>query len=76
MKLCLNELNLNMFRSRTKEIRFGSGENKSCRLAARSIFHRLRFWIQVTSSGIVSKVYHTIDRLRYFISCILELWHV
>ncbi|KHG21353.1 hypothetical protein F383_27075 [Gossypium arboreum] len=23
------------------------------------------FWIQVTSSGIVSKVYHTIDHLRY-----------
>ncbi|KHG14714.1 hypothetical protein F383_02091 [Gossypium arboreum] len=32
MKICLNELNLNMFRSRTKEIGFGSGKNESCRL--------------------------------------------
>ncbi|KHG21760.1 hypothetical protein F383_04667 [Gossypium arboreum] len=32
MKLCLNEFNLNMFRSRTKEIRFGSKENQSCLL--------------------------------------------
>ncbi|KHG19632.1 hypothetical protein F383_25871 [Gossypium arboreum] len=27
-----------------------------------------RFWNQVTSSGIVSKVYHTIDYFRYFMS--------
>ncbi|KHG28538.1 hypothetical protein F383_35267 [Gossypium arboreum] len=33
MKICLNKLNLDMFRSRTKEIGFGSGENESCRLA-------------------------------------------
>ncbi|KHG08058.1 hypothetical protein F383_35211 [Gossypium arboreum] len=32
------------------------------------IFHCPRFWIQVMSSGIISKVYHTIDCLRYFIS--------
>lgn len=32
MKICLNELNLNMFRSRTKEIGFGPGKVKSCRL--------------------------------------------
>ncbi|KHG28480.1 hypothetical protein F383_11802 [Gossypium arboreum] len=32
MKICLNEFNLNMFRSRTKEIGFRSGENESCRL--------------------------------------------
>ncbi|KHG24502.1 1-aminocyclopropane-1-carboxylate synthase-like protein 2 [Gossypium arboreum] len=34
MKICFNELNLNMSRSRTKEIGFGSGKNESCRLAA------------------------------------------
>ncbi|KHG24839.1 hypothetical protein F383_31769 [Gossypium arboreum] len=32
------------------------------------VFHRPRFWIQVTSLGIVSKVYHTVDYLLYFIS--------
>ncbi|KHG22905.1 hypothetical protein F383_30263 [Gossypium arboreum] len=30
----------------------------------------------VTSSGIVSKAYHTIDSLRYFISELTNLWHV
>ncbi|KHG28136.1 hypothetical protein F383_16044 [Gossypium arboreum] len=35
-----------------------------------------RFWIQVTSSGIVSKVYHTIDCLRYLISEFSNLWHL
>ncbi|KHG15335.1 hypothetical protein F383_19775 [Gossypium arboreum] len=44
-----------MFRSRTKEIRFGSGENESCRLAVlyRFISSDI-FLFQVTSSGIVS----------------------
>ncbi|KHG06896.1 hypothetical protein F383_33476 [Gossypium arboreum] len=37
MKICLNEFNLNMFRSRTKEIKFGLGENESCRLAVRFV---------------------------------------
>ncbi|KHG09024.1 hypothetical protein F383_35985 [Gossypium arboreum] len=32
MKIFLNELNLYMFKSRTKEIGFGSGKNESCRL--------------------------------------------
>ncbi|KHG26805.1 hypothetical protein F383_10775 [Gossypium arboreum] len=32
MTLCWNEFSLNMFRSRTKEIRFGSRENQSCRI--------------------------------------------
>ncbi|KHF97575.1 hypothetical protein F383_36935 [Gossypium arboreum] len=27
MKICLNDFNLYIFRSRTKEIRFGSGKN-------------------------------------------------
>ncbi|KHG14154.1 hypothetical protein F383_18030 [Gossypium arboreum] len=54
-----------MFRSRTKEIRFGSGENKSCRLAIPFRLYRPRFWIQVTSSRIVSKVYHTIHCFWY-----------
>ncbi|KAK8362412.1 hypothetical protein V6Z12_A03G100100 [Gossypium hirsutum] len=30
-------------------------------------FYHPRFWSQVTSSGIVSKVHHTIDCLQYFI---------
>ncbi|KHF98083.1 hypothetical protein F383_37353 [Gossypium arboreum] len=41
-----------MFRSRTKEIRFGSGKNKSCRLAAP--FH-------FTSSKILELSYELVD---------------
>ncbi|KHG24215.1 hypothetical protein F383_30532 [Gossypium arboreum] len=33
MKLCLNEVNLKLYRSRTKEIRFGSGKNKNSQIA-------------------------------------------
>ncbi|KHG29857.1 hypothetical protein F383_13415 [Gossypium arboreum] len=32
MKLCLNEINLKLYRSRTKEIRLGSGKNKNSRI--------------------------------------------
>ncbi|KHG04355.1 hypothetical protein F383_28815 [Gossypium arboreum] len=49
-----------MFRSRAKEIRFGSGENESCRLVALFRFTSSRILDQVTSSRIVSKVHHTI----------------
>ncbi|KHG06927.1 hypothetical protein F383_33076 [Gossypium arboreum] len=30
----------------------------------------------VTSSGIISKAYHTIDNLQYFISELTNLWNV
>ncbi|KHG21002.1 hypothetical protein F383_00802 [Gossypium arboreum] len=49
-----------MFRSRTKEIGFGSGENESCRLVVPFRFTSSEILSQVTSSGIVSKVHHTI----------------
>ncbi|KHG07017.1 UvrABC system C [Gossypium arboreum] len=49
-----------MFRSRTKEIRFGSGENKSCRLVIPFHFTSSKILDQVTSSGIIRKVHHTI----------------
>ncbi|KHG11396.1 30S ribosomal S13 [Gossypium arboreum] len=32
MKLCLNEINLKLYRSRTKEIGLGSGKNKNSRI--------------------------------------------
>ncbi|KHG25327.1 Reticulon-2 [Gossypium arboreum] len=66
MKLCLNEINLKLYRSRTKEIRLGSGKNKNSRIVD---LHRLsisKILKQVTSSGIVSEVIHTIVNLRYF----------
>ncbi|KHG27182.1 hypothetical protein F383_33800 [Gossypium arboreum] len=49
-----------MFRSRTKEIGFGSRENESCRLVVPFHFTSSKILDQVTSSGIVSKVHHTI----------------
>ncbi|KHG28147.1 hypothetical protein F383_14544 [Gossypium arboreum] len=33
MKLCLNEVNLKLYRSRTKEIEHGSGKSKNSRIA-------------------------------------------
>ncbi|KHG30509.1 50S ribosomal L25 [Gossypium arboreum] len=50
-----------MFRLRTKEIRFGSGENESCQLAVPFHFPSSEILDQVMSSGIVSKVHHTIS---------------
>ncbi|KHG07414.1 Transcription factor SOX-13 [Gossypium arboreum] len=32
MKLCLNEINLKLYRSRTKEIGLGSGKNKNSQI--------------------------------------------
>ncbi|KHF98150.1 hypothetical protein F383_37365 [Gossypium arboreum] len=32
MKLCLNEVNLKLYRLRTKEIGFGSGKSKNSRI--------------------------------------------
>ncbi|KHG16256.1 Transcription factor SOX-13 [Gossypium arboreum] len=32
MKLCLNEINLKLYRSRTKEIGLGSGKSKNSRI--------------------------------------------
>ncbi|KHG18888.1 hypothetical protein F383_24976 [Gossypium arboreum] len=32
MKFCLNDINLKLDRSRTKEIRLGSGKNKTSRI--------------------------------------------
>ncbi|KHG06311.1 hypothetical protein F383_32424 [Gossypium arboreum] len=49
-----------MFRSRTKEIRFGSGENESCQLVVPFRFTSFEILDRVTSSGIISKVHHTI----------------
>ncbi|KHG05979.1 hypothetical protein F383_32702 [Gossypium arboreum] len=49
-----------MFRSGTKEIRFGSRENESCRLVVLFHFTSSEILDQVTSSGIFNKVHHTI----------------
>ncbi|KHG08614.1 hypothetical protein F383_35855 [Gossypium arboreum] len=57
-----------MFRSRTKEVRFGSGENESCGLVVPFRFISSDILDQVTSSGIVSKVHHTIYCFGTFIS--------
>ncbi|KHG13863.1 hypothetical protein F383_19889 [Gossypium arboreum] len=64
-----------MFRSRTKEIGFGSGENKSCRLAV-----PFRF----TLSEILDSNYKLGDRqqslshypLFWYLIVELELWHI